>query len=288
MKVVQRIEGPASTRAKTMSRHQTGFRDVIATDELMSDRPAQMALIGCQSVEPKDFDAGLPPLGRGRVREALRATCDVLHARGIEVAKGRSQDTLLAIMAAAARLQGRVGRGVTVELIGLAPAIRKVIGHAIGQRAVAMRGRSLPCPLKRVGPAGHAPGTLSDLAGFWTTDLPAAAPGPQIGLRFAPGVVVTWPLSAPQTPLAAGTARKGRGPMSRYPGLLIKAEVACDHRLPPPVLVGKTAVAHPARARCFCGVKFAGGRACHHCAAAHADRSHVGPGQRTGAGPAWC
>ena len=71
LKVVRDEAVPAFMGAKKMSLHQTGFQDVVATAELLGQRPARMTLIGVQPEELDDYGGGLREVVAAQIGPAI-------------------------------------------------------------------------------------------------------------------------------------------------------------------------------------------------------------------------
>jgi hydrogenase maturation protease len=87
---VENDEVPQFMGAKKMSLHQTGFQEVIASADLLGNKPAEMLLIGLQPVELEDYGGSLRPLSRERIIPAIDIALGYLAARGI-AAEGRPE-----------------------------------------------------------------------------------------------------------------------------------------------------------------------------------------------------
>jgi hydrogenase maturation protease len=87
---VENDEVPQFMGAKKMSLHQTGFQEVIASADLLGNKPAEMLLIGLQPVELEDYGGSLRPLSRAKIIPAIDIALGYLAARGI-TAEGRPE-----------------------------------------------------------------------------------------------------------------------------------------------------------------------------------------------------
>lgn len=88
MKIVEGEDVPSFLGAKKMSLHQTGFQDVIATAELMDQRPETLILIGCQPEELEDYGGGLRDVVAAQIDPAIDIALDKLAALGITAKDG--------------------------------------------------------------------------------------------------------------------------------------------------------------------------------------------------------
>ncbi|NNF71320.1 MAG: HyaD/HybD family hydrogenase maturation endopeptidase [Rhodobacteraceae bacterium] len=96
LKIVEDDEVPRFMGAKTMSLHQTGFQDVMATAQLMDQCPDTLLLIGCQPVELEDYGGGLRDAVAARIDPAIDIVLERLRGWGITPRVGRGDDRLLA------------------------------------------------------------------------------------------------------------------------------------------------------------------------------------------------
>ncbi|MBT8455005.1 MAG: HyaD/HybD family hydrogenase maturation endopeptidase [Alphaproteobacteria bacterium] len=96
LKIVEDDEVPRFMGAKTMSLHQTGFQDVMATAQLMDQCPDTLLLIGCQPVELEDYGGGLRDAVVARIDPAIEIVLERLRGWGITPRAGRGDDRLLA------------------------------------------------------------------------------------------------------------------------------------------------------------------------------------------------
>jgi hydrogenase maturation protease len=85
--VVEGPEVPAFPGARKISRHQTGFRDAIATARLLGRCPQTLVLIGCQPGRPED-DAGLHDIVAAAIDTALALALSRLQGWGIVARPG--------------------------------------------------------------------------------------------------------------------------------------------------------------------------------------------------------
>ena len=96
LKIVEDDEVPRFMGAKTMSLHQTGFQDVMATAQLMDQCPDTLLLIGCQPVELEDYGGGLRGAVVAQIDPAIEIVLERLRGWGITPRAGRGDDRLLA------------------------------------------------------------------------------------------------------------------------------------------------------------------------------------------------
>lgn len=71
LRIVRDDAVPAFMGAKKMSLHQTGFQDVVATAELLGQRPRRMTLIGVQPEELDDYGGGLRDVVAAQIGPAV-------------------------------------------------------------------------------------------------------------------------------------------------------------------------------------------------------------------------
>jgi hydrogenase maturation protease len=81
---------PRYLGAKKISMHQTGFQEVLALANFMSDCPKRLALVGIQPREIDDYGGSLRPQVKARIPEAISLAIDVLRGWGLYLSKRKT------------------------------------------------------------------------------------------------------------------------------------------------------------------------------------------------------
>lgn len=87
MKLVEGDDVPKFLGAKKMSLHQTGFQEVLAMAEMMSDYPDHVFLIGVQPVELEDYGGSLRDEVKAQIEPAIAHALSYLEKLGVSASK---------------------------------------------------------------------------------------------------------------------------------------------------------------------------------------------------------
>ncbi|MCP3392453.1 HyaD/HybD family hydrogenase maturation endopeptidase [Bradyrhizobium sp. CCGB12] len=82
LKLVQGNEVPKFTAAKKLSLHQTGFQEVLSAVDLLGRSPRELALIGCQPLDPVSWGGPLTSPVRNQITPAIELACEMLAQWG--------------------------------------------------------------------------------------------------------------------------------------------------------------------------------------------------------------
>ncbi|MDF0582171.1 HyaD/HybD family hydrogenase maturation endopeptidase [Bradyrhizobium yuanmingense] len=82
LKLVRDDEVPKFTGARKVSLHQTGFQEVLSAADLLGRRPRELALIGCQPLDPENWGGPLTAPVRFQIAPAIELGCKLLAQWG--------------------------------------------------------------------------------------------------------------------------------------------------------------------------------------------------------------